>query len=192
MNSRCIVTLPMTTTLITTEATSAPSTTANNAPSTVVGIQEDSGGGLRMESMKSSPSGVKVVEATSEVITGGNARSRNQRDAKKRILRQTLVIVVTFLVCWSPYVFITLWYQIDSDSAQRLNDSVTGVLFLFAVSNSVINPFIYGKFVKDNPQRVWKRIIMKYYDGDLRFLRHYYSWLQSSSFLSRWMIYFDS
>ena len=110
-----------------------------------------------MESMKSSPS--KVTEATEVTTTTGgksaaSARSRNQRDAKKRILRQTLVIVVTFLVCWTPYVVITLWYQIDFDSASRLNENATGVLFLFAVSNSVINPFIYGKFVKDNPQRV--------------------------------------
>lgn len=115
-----------------------------------------------MESMKSSPSGVKIVDVSELTTTGGGigssvagtARSRNQRDAKKRILRQTIVIVVTFLGCWTPYVVITLWHQFFPESAKQLNESLSSVLFLFAVSNSVINPFLYGKFVKDNPQRV--------------------------------------
>ncbi|KAI1292777.1 Gonadotropin-releasing hormone II receptor [Halotydeus destructor] len=67
---------------------------------------------------------------------------------RKRILRQTVVIVMAFVICWTPYVFIALWYQLAPNSARQLHPHLTGILFIFAVSNSTLNPFIYGKFVK--------------------------------------------
>ncbi|KAI1292775.1 Gonadotropin-releasing hormone II receptor [Halotydeus destructor] len=72
---------------------------------------------------------------------------------RRKILRQTVVIVMAFVICWTPYVFIALWYQLEPSSARQLHPHLTGILFIFAVSNSTLNPFIYGKFVKSHPSK---------------------------------------
>lgn len=110
-----------------------------------------------MTSLKTQAASRTSIKQDGDIVVAANtaaARQKNQRDNKTRILKQTLVIVLTFLVCWTPYAFAALWYHIDMDSFSKLNQTVSSILYLFAVSNSIINPFIYGKFVKDNPQRV--------------------------------------
>lgn len=71
------------------------------------------------------------------------------------ILKQTVVIVLAFVVCWTPYVFVTLWYQVDKSSAREANRLLVNCLFMFAVSNSTINPFIYGKFTRPPRSSIW-------------------------------------
>lgn len=93
------------------------------------------------------------------VVDSANAsaarkRQKHQRDSRTRILKQTFVIVATFMVCWTPYAVVSAWYYIDMESYLKMDQRLLSILYLFAVSNSIINPFIYGKFVKDNPQRV--------------------------------------
>lgn len=34
--------------------------------------------------------------------------------AKIRTLRMTIMIVVVFVVCWTPYVVLTLWYATNN------------------------------------------------------------------------------
>ena len=67
---------------------------------------------------------------------------------KKRVLNQTLIIVGAFLVCWTPYVFITAWFVVDPSSAMTMSSSFNSYLFMFAVSNSVVNPFVYSLNLK--------------------------------------------
>ncbi|XP_076350250.1 adipokinetic hormone/corazonin-related peptide receptor variant I-like isoform X2 [Tachypleus tridentatus] len=66
--------------------------------------------------------------------------------ARARTLRMTITIVLAFIWCWTPYVIIVLWYQIDLDSAQELAAEVQSALFMFAVSNSCVNPLVYGSY----------------------------------------------
>lgn len=76
-------------------------------------------------------------------------RSTNSRELmKRRVMNQTLVIIGAFFVCWTPYVFIASWYVIDPSSASRLSASYNDYLFMFAVSNSVVNPFVYSYNIK--------------------------------------------
>lgn len=82
-------------------------------------------------------------------ISRASQRHQRQTILRRNILKQTVVIVVAFVICWSPYVFITLWYQLDPMSAKALSPKLSGLLFIFAVSNSSLNPFIYGKFVNN-------------------------------------------
>ncbi|CAG2122607.1 unnamed protein product, partial [Medioppia subpectinata] len=56
--------------------------------------------------------------------------------ARTRTLRMTLIIVLAFVWCWTPYVFIVLLYQIDSEAAKKLDKGIRDTLFMFAVSNS--------------------------------------------------------
>lgn len=114
------------------------------------GVESATGNNISTATTTTSKSAV-----TSSVDVNCKVKSiKPQRDLKKKILKQTLIIVITFIGCWTPYVFMTTWYQIDWKAASGVDLYLQNGLFLFAVSNSIINPFIYGKFVKDNPQRV--------------------------------------
>ena len=76
--------------------------------------------------------------------------------ARTRTLRMTLIIVLAFVLCWTPYVFIVLLYQIDSDAAKNLDVGLRDTLFMFAVSNSCVNPLVYGSYAM-NFRRIWKK-----------------------------------
>ncbi|CAL8100493.1 unnamed protein product [Orchesella dallaii] len=68
--------------------------------------------------------------------------------AKKRTLRLTLVIVMAFILCGSPYAFITLWYMFDKEGAKQLDPALQDALFMMVVANSCVNPIIYGRYTK--------------------------------------------
>lgn len=56
----------------------------------------------------------------------------------------TVLVVCTFLICWSPYQLIHMWYFIDRSTASNVNLLVQEILFIFGVSSSVIDPYVYG------------------------------------------------
>ncbi|XP_055898593.1 adipokinetic hormone/corazonin-related peptide receptor variant I-like [Biomphalaria glabrata] len=66
-------------------------------------------------------------------------------NAKMRTLKMTSCIVGVFILCWTPYFAIILYHWIAKESAKALNDKVKRVLFIFAVSNSCMDPLVYGK-----------------------------------------------
>ena len=90
---------------------------------------------------------VSSLETRFMMPTVVSRMSLKKNNMKKRILNQTLIIIVAFIICWTPYVFIALYYQIDLEGASQLNPRLIAFLFMFAVSNSVVNPFIYGNFL---------------------------------------------
>ncbi|XP_020712343.2 adipokinetic hormone/corazonin-related peptide receptor variant I-like [Athalia rosae] len=67
--------------------------------------------------------------------------------ARSRTLRMTITIVSVFILCWTPYVAMTLWYMFDRESAMRVDASVQDGLFIMAVGNSCANPLVYGSYV---------------------------------------------
>ncbi|KAH9370213.1 hypothetical protein HPB48_019352 [Haemaphysalis longicornis] len=71
---------------------------------------------------------------------------RHMIRARNRTLRLTIIIVLAFFLCWTPYVVMVLWYQIDSESAGNVDGYLQSSLFMFAVSNSCVNPLVYGSF----------------------------------------------
>ena len=58
--------------------------------------------------------------------------------------------VTTFVACWTPYLVISMWHIIDEKSVQKVSPIVQDILFLTAVLNSCINPFVYGGFYFKN------------------------------------------
>lgn len=65
----------------------------------------------------------------------------------------TIVIVVTFLICWSPYfVMVSLHFaDLDFATGQRsgtvnLHPAAEKFLYIFAIFNSCINPYLYGYY----------------------------------------------
>uniref|UniRef100_A0A224XMI5 Putative adipokinetic hormone receptor n=1 Tax=Panstrongylus lignarius TaxID=156445 RepID=A0A224XMI5_9HEMI len=66
--------------------------------------------------------------------------------AKNRTLKLTITIIFAFFVCWTPYYIMALWYWLDRSSAQGVDIRVQRGLFLFACTNSSINPLVYGVY----------------------------------------------
>ncbi|KAK8725438.1 hypothetical protein OTU49_010854, partial [Cherax quadricarinatus] len=70
----------------------------------------------------------------------------NIERARTRTLRMTFIIVMAFVWCWTPYALATLWNYIDPETFYSMNKHVQDILFIIAVSNSVVNPIIYGRY----------------------------------------------
>ncbi|XP_014469329.1 PREDICTED: gonadotropin-releasing hormone II receptor isoform X2 [Dinoponera quadriceps] len=66
--------------------------------------------------------------------------------ARVRTLKMTITIIAVFIICWSPYYVISVWYWIDRSSARQVDLRLQKALFLFACTNSCMNPIIYGIF----------------------------------------------
>jgi gonadotropin-releasing hormone receptor len=66
--------------------------------------------------------------------------------ARQRTLRLTITIVAVFIWCWTPYVVMTLWYVFDRESAEKVDNTIQDSLFIMAVSNSCMNPLVYGSY----------------------------------------------
>ncbi|XP_047004899.1 vasopressin V2 receptor-like [Schistocerca americana] len=58
----------------------------------------------------------------------------------------TITIVAAFIWCWTPYVVMTLWYMFDRESAKKVDQRLQDALFIMAVSNSCVNPLVYGSY----------------------------------------------
>ncbi|XP_014363232.2 adipokinetic hormone/corazonin-related peptide receptor variant I [Papilio machaon] len=66
--------------------------------------------------------------------------------ARRRTLRMTVIIVTVFALCWLPYAVMAMWYMIDRQSASRVSPQLQDLLFAMAVSNSCMNPLVYGSY----------------------------------------------
>ncbi|KAH8410168.1 hypothetical protein KR009_007650 [Drosophila setifemur] len=66
--------------------------------------------------------------------------------AKKRTLKMTISIVIVFIICWTPYYTIAMWYSLDKSSVSQVNSLVRKALFIFASTNSCMNPLVYGLY----------------------------------------------
>ncbi|KAL1129925.1 hypothetical protein AAG570_012869 [Ranatra chinensis] len=66
--------------------------------------------------------------------------------ARSRTLKMTIVIFLAFFICWTPYHIMAFWYWIDKKTAKGVDQRIQRGLFLFACTNSSINPIVYGAF----------------------------------------------
>ncbi|XP_064095655.1 uncharacterized protein LOC135207759 [Macrobrachium nipponense] len=70
----------------------------------------------------------------------------NIERARARTLKMTVIIVLAFIICWTPYVVMVLWYMFDKQGAEQVQTSFQDALFIMAVSNSCVNPIVYGTY----------------------------------------------
>ncbi|XP_043277457.1 gonadotropin-releasing hormone II receptor-like isoform X2 [Venturia canescens] len=89
----------------------------------------------------------------SSATSSGGSRMRLRRSdmssierARSRTLRMTITIVAVFIICWTPYVAMLLWYMMDRDSAEKVDQRLQDALFIMAVGNSCANPLVYGSY----------------------------------------------
>uniref|UniRef100_A0A1A9UXM5 G-protein coupled receptors family 1 profile domain-containing protein n=1 Tax=Glossina austeni TaxID=7395 RepID=A0A1A9UXM5_GLOAU len=87
----------------------------------------------------------------SKRMSKGVERFRRSNDdvlcrAKKRTLKMTITIVIVFIICWTPYYIICMFYWFDYNTASRFSPLLRKALYLFACTNSCMNPIVYGMF----------------------------------------------
>nr|BAE87048.1 gonadotropin-releasing hormone receptor type 1-1 [Trichogaster lalius] len=67
--------------------------------------------------------------------------------ARMRALKMSVVIVICFIVCWTPYYLLGLWYWFFPDHIEgKVSHSLTHILFVFGLFNACLDPVIYGLF----------------------------------------------
>ncbi|KAM4602445.1 putative gonadotropin-releasing hormone II receptor [Polymixia lowei] len=67
--------------------------------------------------------------------------------ARMRTLKMSVVIVMCFIVCWTPYYLLGLWYWFFPDDLEgKVSHSLTHILFICGLFNACLDPIIYGLF----------------------------------------------
>nr|AND99325.1 corazonin receptor beta [Rhodnius prolixus] len=72
-------------------------------------------------------------------------RRRLIHRAKMKSFRISLVIVVTFIVWWTPYYTMMIIFMFLNPD-KHLSEELQKGIFFFGMSNSLVNPLIYGAF----------------------------------------------
>ncbi|XP_077576462.1 gonadotropin-releasing hormone II receptor-like [Stigmatopora nigra] len=64
--------------------------------------------------------------------------------ARMKTLKMTVLIVLSFVVCWTPYYLLGVWYWFRPEVVGFTPEYVHHGLFLFGNLNSCCDPLIYG------------------------------------------------
>lgn len=79
---------------------------------------------------------------------GENCLRRSGTDiipkARMKTLKMTIVIVSSFVICWTPYYLLGIWYWFQPAIIQRTPEYVHHILFVFGNLNTCCDPVIYG------------------------------------------------
>ncbi|XP_078098003.1 gonadotropin-releasing hormone II receptor-like [Mustelus asterias] len=68
--------------------------------------------------------------------------------ARMRTLKMSIIIVTSFIVCWTPYYLLGLWYWFSPEmlSEGKVSQTLSHILFIFGLLNTVLDPITYGLF----------------------------------------------
>ncbi|KAH7643064.1 gonadotropin-releasing hormone receptor-like [Dermatophagoides farinae] len=91
---------------------------------------------------------VIIIFCYARIIWEIYKRSIQSSKEKSRIrtLRMTIIIVMAFVWCWTPYASIVLLYHFYKPQVENMPKDLKDALFMFAVSNSCVNPLVYGSY----------------------------------------------
>ncbi|KAM6037975.1 LOW QUALITY PROTEIN: gonadotropin-releasing hormone II receptor-like [Theristicus caerulescens] len=78
--------------------------------------------------------------------------------ARMRTLKMSIVIVLTFILCWTPYYLLGLWYWFSPEmlTREKVPPSLSHILFLFGLFNTCLDPLIYGLFTVHFRREMWR------------------------------------
>ncbi|XP_068173379.1 gonadotropin-releasing hormone II receptor-like isoform X1 [Antennarius striatus] len=78
--------------------------------------------------------------------------------ARMRTLKMSIVIVLSFIICWTPYYLLGLWYWFFPDDLEgKVSHTLTHILFIFGLGNACLDPVIYGLFTIHFRKRLQRR-----------------------------------
>ncbi|XP_056138459.1 gonadotropin releasing hormone receptor 4 [Lampris incognitus] len=111
----------------------------------------------------------RILIEISSRMARGNLPSRdvhlrrshnNIPKARMRTLKMSIAIVTSFIVCWTPYYLLGLWYWLfPEDMEETVSHSLTHMLFVFGLFNACLDPITYGLFTinfRHGPRRGWR------------------------------------
>jgi hypothetical protein len=87
----------------------------------------------------------KIREQTTTTTTTTFVSSSATSPAKIKTVKLAMTIIIVFVVCWTPYMVVTL-IEIYSDHRLRIPSWFDGVLQTICLVQSSLNPFIYITF----------------------------------------------
>ncbi|XP_041843699.1 gonadotropin-releasing hormone II receptor-like isoform X2 [Melanotaenia boesemani] len=64
--------------------------------------------------------------------------------ARMKTLKMTVVIVLSFVVCWTPYYLLGIWYWFQPNMLRATPEYIHHALFVFGNLNTCCDPVIYG------------------------------------------------
>lgn len=64
--------------------------------------------------------------------------------ARMKTVKMSVVIVLSFVVCWTPYYLLGVWYWFQPEVLEYTPEYVHHSLFVFGNLNSCLDPLIYG------------------------------------------------
>lgn len=70
----------------------------------------------------------------------------NRPRVRLRALRLALLVLLTFVLCWTPYYLLGLWYWFSPTMLTEVPPSLSHILFLFGLLNAPLDPLLYGAF----------------------------------------------
>uniref|UniRef100_A0A8C4P4D2 Gonadotropin-releasing hormone receptor n=1 Tax=Dromaius novaehollandiae TaxID=8790 RepID=A0A8C4P4D2_DRONO len=78
--------------------------------------------------------------------------------ARMRTLKMSIVIVLTFIVCWTPYYLLGLWYWFSPEmlTREKVPPALSHILFLFGLFNTCLDPLVYGLFTVHFRREMWR------------------------------------
>uniref|UniRef100_F6U480 Gonadotropin releasing hormone receptor 2 n=1 Tax=Equus caballus TaxID=9796 RepID=F6U480_HORSE len=67
-----------------------------------------------------------------------------------RALQLALLVLLTFILCWTPYYLLGLWYWFSPTMLTEIPPSLSHILFLFGLLSAPLDPLLYGAFALDS------------------------------------------
>lgn len=64
--------------------------------------------------------------------------------ARMKTLKMSIVIVSSFVICWTPYYLLGVWYWFQPEMIQHTPEYIHHILFVFGNLNTCCDPVIYG------------------------------------------------
>ncbi|XP_043533242.1 gonadotropin-releasing hormone II receptor-like [Chiloscyllium plagiosum] len=90
----------------------------------------------------------RILWEISKQVKGNREIARTQNDyilkARMKTLKMTIIIVVSFIICWTPYYLLGLWYWFNPNVLKNVPEYVSHILFLIALLHTCSDPIIYG------------------------------------------------
>ncbi|XP_009902186.2 gonadotropin-releasing hormone II receptor [Dryobates pubescens] len=89
-----------------------------------------------------------IWEITKQLKINKGLITQNDHISKARMktLKMTIVIVATFIICWTPYYLLGLWYWFQPAMIQKMPEYVNHSFFLFGLLHTCTDPIIYGLY----------------------------------------------
>uniref|UniRef100_A0A8C8SS93 Type II GnRH receptor n=1 Tax=Pelusios castaneus TaxID=367368 RepID=A0A8C8SS93_9SAUR len=89
---------------------------------------------------------IRIIWEISKKVASSLSKNDHISKARMKTLKMTIVIVASFIICWTPYYLLGLWYWFQPDMIQNMPEYVNHSLFLFGLLHTCTDPVIYGLY----------------------------------------------